>query len=99
MIPHKCSAYCEPDEGLHCVPMMGNETVTLEIAREHFQRFGNAVEVDKVLRDHDVTPNIVDRGCSVGTNQPTIWRRHRLPEHTIGYLVWLRDKEPKDDTK
>lgn len=90
MIPHKCTFYCEPDEGIHCVPTMGLATTTLESARRFFkEEQGNTLDVLKVLPDADVNPSIIDKIDFNGSG----WRRDRRQEHVQGFLIWLRDKE------
>ena len=42
--------------------------------------------VVKLQREDDVTPSVVDRVVDATAI-------NRGPEHTVGYLAWLREKE------
>jgi len=77
---HKCTPYCEPDDGTHCLPFMGIPDLTLDKLLMHYPT------VVKLQREDDVTPSVVDRVVDATAI-------NRGPEHTVGYLAWLREKE------
>ena len=86
MIPkHRCTAYCEPEEGVHCLPNRGYPGYTLE----GFQRtFAGIFDIIKIQEESDVTSKVVyqsmpemDHGLHYEDDDPNF----------VGYLIWMQE--------
>jgi len=94
MIPkHKCTPYCDPDEGIHCLI----DTWMSGMTKEQFQvaydtspvvNVISDVEIIKVQQDSDVTGELFNK----------FYTEHViLNRYDVGYLVWVREKSWKSE--
>ena len=84
---HKCTAYCEPDEEIHCLPNRWFPGKTVA----DFQFWISIFEIIRVREESDVRP---DYYKAIG-EQPGFWHKYEAgePDGFVGYLVWMREKE------
>lgn len=93
MIPHRCTTYCEPDEGIHCIPnRFCRGATTVEKWQESANLFGLDLEIIKVVEEPDVTMEMMDRVLIYAKTQGYKLGRLHDDRDYIGYLVWMRDK-------
>ena len=89
--PHKCTPYCDPDEGVHCIVDFCDPKfeVTVENWNSMAREQGVDVEALKIKLEADATPKMSPRMTAMGT------LAIHDPKRTIGFLVWLREKESR----
>lgn len=88
MIAHKCTAYCEPDDGIHCLPNKWHAGKTAKDFEPWFDNY----EVVKVREESDVTEKMTDTAWQTALEQKECFPSARYEDY-VGYLIWLRDKD------
>lgn len=87
MIAHKCSPYCEPDDGVHCVPALGN-SMDCHTYPSLFQRAFSPCQVIKIKPELDVTQKLFEESRGIPSCDD-----YGRTDYFYGFLVWLRDKD------
>jgi len=98
MIPkHKCTPYCDPDEGIHCLPNASNkydEAVVLEDLQYHFAKID--LDVLEVKKELDITLPFLDKYYERDVKTGRL-KANRVEGDIIGYLMWVRGKSWKPE--
>lgn len=87
---HKCTPYCKVEEGIHCLPNLADEGMSVLDAQ-------NSLPIIKVLdvkEEDDVTMDLIERSIvlspSYEKNPDAITKQ--------GYLIWVRDWTKEERT-
>jgi hypothetical protein len=86
MPKHKCTPYCEPEDGVHCLPDLAKPGESLLFWRLMYPQF----EVIKSAEEDDVNMALVDAMFPAQSG----YGRHPFSCLTQGYLIWVREKAP-----
>jgi len=94
MIPkHKCTPYCDPDEGIHCLPNGGPKGSTVA----SIQPFFPSLEVLKIQEEADIdtmTTFLRDFYADDFKSGQLLYDFYKVvqKEDTVGFLMWVREK-------
>ena len=97
MIPkHKCTPYCDPDEGIHCLPNAGtgDEVTVLNRLRYDFGRID--LDILKVKKELDITLPFLHKYYEMDLNTGNLQKNH-VDGNVVGYLMWVREKSWKPE--
>ncbi len=90
MIPaHKCTAYCAPDDGIHCIPEVTSRPVAFEFYAARCEEAG--CELLRMEAEADVSAGLLRRAVSCDAYGEPV-KVHAWDDSCYGYLVWVREK-------